>query len=80
MGKFTVSCGDQGTNSWVLGCTYGLVSLTPACALHVPTRRVTLLELYSGAFCLILTPRASLTIATTVLLLCHRKILTVSRR
>ena len=48
-------------DSWVLGCTYGLVSLTPTCALHVPTRRATLLEPYSGAFRLILTRRASLT-------------------
>ena len=65
---------------WVLGSTYGLVSLTPTCALHVPTRRATLLELYSGASRLIFTRRASLTIATTVLLPCHRKIYTFSRR
>lgn len=65
---------------WVLGSTYGLVSLTPTCALHVPTRRFTLLELYSGASRLIFTRRASLTIATIVLLPCHRKIYTISRR
>jgi hypothetical protein len=63
-------------DSWLLGCTYGLVSLTTTCALHVPTRRATLLEPHSGAFRLILARRASLTIATTVILPCHRKIFT----
>jgi len=68
-------------DSWVLlGYTYGLVSSTPTCAFHVPTRRATLLEPYSGAFRLIIARRASLRITTTVLLPCHRKISTVSRR
>lgn len=67
-------------DSRLLGRTYGLVSLTTTCALHVPARRASLLELYSGAFRLILSRRASLTIATTVILPCHRNIFTVSRR
>jgi hypothetical protein len=67
-------------DSRLLGRTYGLVSLTTTCALHVPARRASLLESYSGAFRLILTRRASLTIATTVILPCHRKMFTVSRR
>lgn len=46
-------------DSWVLGCSHGLVSLTPACALHVPTRRATLLEPCSGTFRLTLARRAT---------------------
>ena len=79
-GQVRWPCGDQKADSWVLGCTHGLVSLTPTRALHVPTRRVTLLESYFGAFRFTLTRHALLTISTTVLLPCHRKISAVSRR
>jgi hypothetical protein len=64
---------------WVLGFAYGLVSVTPTCAFHVPTRRATLLEPYSGAFQLIISHCASLTASTTVLLLRPRKRFTTSK-